>query len=465
MKQLFVIMVLMLVPTLGWAQADLSTARVDSVPSYWGPVPARADSTSALFADQSRPGWEKAVMVPYYVVGIPFRIVNFVGRESVEALDRWGIFSMPPSEHVGLPLPLGIYFMPDGGISGLEGFSYGGNFRRPDFLGPDNLAFLTLMTSTLHADKIAGGFYFNLDRHWGLQLGAGSAELPLTKYYGLGYGSTKGDRSYYNRKSKWVGAELDRDLMENLSLELRSFFSQVEARESGYEVDQGLGTIHADDLPPGYPGDSSGWTWKIGLIRNAANDTGRPQARGFQKASFSYFQGTDDPDLSFVQYFLDVQHFFPLWHTERTLGLRGFMNRMYQTGSSEIPLTRMVTMYHPNSLRGFSDLRFYGLGNLGFSGEYRWPVWVAKGRKGLGMDAYLFSDVGQVYNHTNEVALNHFELTGGVGLRFIGSDGDFRGRCEVGFSDEGTIWTLTFSQTFQHHNKGLLYGKDPTRRP
>ena len=461
-----VVFFLMLLSGLSWADPGaVVPAGADSLQNHWGQKIVRADSTTAHFEDQSRPTWEKIALVPYYIIGIPFRIVDVAGRETVKTLDRWGIFDLPPAEHAGLPLPYGVYLLPEGGISGLEGISYGLNIRKPDFLGEDNRAFLTISSSTKHADKLAGGFYFQMNPTWGLQLGAGTADLPLTRYYGLGYGSSAGDRSFYNRISRWVGAELDRDLGLSTSLEMRSYYSQVEARESRYEVDEGLSDIHAGNLPYGFPGESNGWSFKLGLVRDATVENGRPQGRGFQKASISWFQGTDDPDLSFIQYAFDLQHFFPLWFTGRTLGLRAFGVRLHNNGTSEIPLTRMVTMYHPNSLRGFSDLRFYGLGNVGLSAEYRWPLWVAKGRKGLGMDAYIFTDMGQVFDRSSEIAINHLSQTAGFGVRFIGSEGQFLGRFELGFSNEETVVTLTFSQTFQHHGKGLLHGKDPSRRP
>lgn len=462
---LFVIFLIMLA---SWAQAEPSStvpASSDTLSSYWGTSHARTDSTTAHFQDQPRPTWEKVAMVPYYIVGIPFRIVDEAGKGAVRTLDSWGIFEMPPSEHVGLPLPYGVYLLPDAGISGLEGISYGVNLRRPDFLGKGNRAFLTISSSTKHADKLAGGFFFQVNPDWGLQLGAGTSDLPLTRYYGLGYESSRDNKSFYDRMSKWVGAELNRDLGRYLSVEMRTYFSRVEARESRFETHDGLGVVHEGNLPYGFPGESRGVSFKLGLVRNATVETGRPQDHGFQRVGLSWFQGTDDPDLSFLQYSFDIQHFFPLWFTERTLGVRAFGSRLQNNGTSEIPLTRMVTMYHPNSLRGFSDLRFYGLGSIGLSGEYRWPLWVAKGRKGFGMDGYVFTDVGQVYNHTAEVALNHLRHTAGFGLRFINAEGQYIGRFELGFSNEETVVTLTFSQTFQHHSKGLLYGKDPSRRP
>ncbi len=465
---MFLLIIAILAMTPASSQGVTPTEQPGLAPadsSFWGPLPARIDTVTAHFKDQPRPTWEKVALVPYYVVGLPFRVVDFAGRESVKTLDKWGLFGLPPAEHVGLPLPYGVYLLPDGSISGLEGISYGLNLRRPDFFGKGNMAYLTASSSTKHAGKLAGGFYFNLDENWGLQVGGGVADLPLTKYYGLGYASIAGDRSFYNRISRWVGVEFDRDLAHSLSIEMRSYFSRVQARESEFEVEQGLSIVHAGNLPYGFPGESSGVTFKFSLIRYAEAETGRPQDLGFQKAAVSWFTDTDQSNLSYLQYSLDVQHFFPLWFTQRTLGLRAFMTRIQNDHGSAIPLTRMATMYHPNSLRGFSDLRFYGLGNLGASAEYRWPLWVAKGRKGLGMDGYLFFDTGQVFEQNSEIAWNHMELTGGIGLRFIGSDGNFKGRFELGFSDEETIVTLTFSQNFQHHSKGLLYGKDPSRRP
>jgi hypothetical protein len=91
-------------------------------------------------------------------------------------------------------------------------------------------------------------------------------------------------------------------------------------------------------------------------------------------------------------------------------------------------------------------------------------VWVEKKRDGEGLDAFLFSDSGQVFMETAEIGLENFRFTGGFGLRFINSDRDFVGRFELGFSSEGTVVTFKFSQNFQYHSKTLLKGKDPSQR-
>ena len=177
----------------------------------------------------------------------------------------------------------------------------------------------------------------------------------------------------------------------------------------------------------------------------------------------SFFADSDGSGLKYLTYHVNVEKFFSLWHTDRTLALRGFFNRIDNAGTSEIPFTRLVTFQRPDELRGFSSLRFYGMGSVGFSAEYRWPVWVARGRDDLGVDAYLFSDIGQVYDKTSEISLNNFQVTGGVGLRLIDSGRGFAARFELGFSEESAVVRLKFSQTFQYDPKGFLYGKNPTK--
>ena len=100
--------------------------------------------------------------------------------------------------------------------------------------------------------------------------------------------------------------------------------------------------------------------------------------------------------------------------------------------------------------------RFHGI-------EYRWPVWVARDRDDTGLDAYLFSDVGQVYDNSAEISMDNVQLTGGFGLRVIDASRDLSARFEVGFSREGTVVILKFSQTLQYDKKGMLYGKNPTK--
>jgi hypothetical protein len=167
--------------------------------------------------------------------------------------------------------------------------------------------------------------------------------------------------------------------------------------------------------------------------------------------------------VQFLTYHVNAEKFFRLWHTDRTLAVRGFFNRISNIGGEPIPFTRLVTFQRPDMLRGFKSLRFYGLGSIAGSVEYRWPVWVSRDRDDQGLDAYLFSDIGQVYDRSHEISLANVQVTGGGGLRLIDAERGLAARFELGFSQDGTVVLLKFSQTFQYDRKVMLYGKNPTK--
>jgi len=445
----------------GRAQAPSDTLGAFSG-SLWGPVPARHDSVSADFGNRPRPAWETVVMVPYWIVGIPFRIVYLGLDQTVIGMDKLGLFGAA-AEYPGLKIPGGAYLMPVISIGDLEGFTLGLQVTKPHFLGPGNMLFIQGSRSTRKADELSGGTLFNLGRGWTIQAGGGTEETNLTRYYGLGPQSYYGDLSYYHRRTNWGGFELRKYVGKKVELELKTYFSQVDALESEYEVHQSLGKIHADNLPYGYPGESNGWTWRLGLYRDNADQRGRPRQGGFQSLGVSLFEASDDTRLQYLTYHVNLEKFFPLWHTDRTLAVRGFFNRISNLGPTDVPFTRLVTFQRPDELRGFNSLRFYGMGSLGFSAEYRWPIWVARGRNDTGIDAYIFTDIGQVFDKTADISIENTRGTGGMGLRLINSDRGFGARFEIGLSDEQTIVRLKFSQTFQYDPKGILYGKNPTK--
>jgi hypothetical protein len=430
----------------------------------WGPLPAREPATSVRLQRTPTPPWEKVINVPYFVVGLPFRLVDFGVHQSIAAADRFGFFDLPPAEHMGLRLPGDFYLMPEFGMSGMEGTTYGLNLNRFDLWGPGNRFYLEAWRSTRRDKKISAGGLFHLTSRAELQVGAGTRAMPQTEYFGLGPESLEENEAYYHRGSSWAGLETAYHLDDHLTLEIQTNYTAVKSRSSRYEVDEALATIFAENLPSGFPGKSEGWTWRLGFEHHDAPQTGRPETGGLRRASLGWFQNSDESDLQFLTYSLDAEQFFPLWHTKRTLGVRGFFNRVVTQNADQMPLARLVTFQRPDELRGFLNSRFHGLGVVGFSLEYRWPVWVEKKRDGEGLDAFLFSDSGQVFMETAEISLENFRYTGGFGLRFINSDRDFVGRFELGFSSEGTVVTFKFSQNFQYHSKTLLKGKDPSQR-
>lgn len=430
--------------------------------SYWGPLPARGDSVSAVFRERPRPTWETAAMVPYWVVGLPFRAAWYATDQSVKGMDKLGFFG-GQAEYPGLVVPGGAFVMPTIVFDGLEGLTLGVHVTKPHFLGRDNMLFLRGARSNSKSGAYGGGTLFHLTDAWHLETGGGFESRNQARYYGLGPDSRNGNLSYYYRSVSWGGLALERDLRSDLQLGTRIYFSQVQSRQPHINRDEALELVHPADLPPGYPGQSNGWTVRLGLDRNNTNQEGRPRRGGYQAVGVSLFRATDGSDLSYLTWHANLEKYFKLWHTDRTLAVRGFANRLTKASDEPIPFSRLVTFQRPDELRGFHSLRFYGMGSLGLSLEYRWPLWVARDRDDLGLDGYLFSDSGQVFNHTDEISLTNFHWTAGGGMRVISTSRRMAMRFEVGLSDESTVLRLTFSQTFQYNPKGFLYGKNPTK--
>ncbi|MBU8869970.1 MAG: BamA/TamA family outer membrane protein, partial [Gemmatimonadales bacterium] len=433
-------------------------------PTWWGPWPARSDSNSARFLDRPLPLWEKTVLVPHFLAGLPFRLIHHTTEATLTYMDNLGWFELPPTRHMGLALPWGGYLMPSIAASGLEGVTTGLSILRPNLGGPENRAYVKGSISTRHAEQLAGGMYLKLGPKTGLQLGGGLAEMSKMLYYGLGPSSDIGARSYYERISAWGGLEIDHLLGRGVRADFMTFFSQVRVTESEDEPERSISLVHDGRLPFGFPGESSGWTVRLGLLRNTTHENGRPAEGNFSRISADYFHASDGSDLRYLRYHASHEQFFPLWLTERTLGLRAFFNRIQNTGTLDVPFSRLVAFSRPDELRGFSSMRFSGLGSLGFSGEYRWPVWMRYRHGSTGVDGYLFCETGQVFNRRQEITLPNFEITGGFGFRLVSAEGKFVGRIEMGFSDEETVFSLSLGQNFQRDRRGLLYGKDPTRK-
>ena len=432
--------------------------------TWWGPWPVRSDSNSARFLERPLPTWEKAVLVPHFVAGIPFRLLHYTTEATITKMDDLGWFDLPPARHMGLILPAGGYLMPSIDISGLEGVTYGLSVLRPDLGGSENLAYLKVSRSSRNAEKMAGGMYFQLTPDTGLQVGGGFAEMAKMIYYGLGPESETGGRSYYERASIWGGVEIDRYLGGGFRTDFMTFFSEVRVDESEEEPTRNILLVHDGQLPYGFPGASYGWTARLGLLRDTTAENGRPAGGKFHKVSVDYFHASDGSDLQYLRYHVSQEYFFPLWLTQRSLGFRAFFNRIQDTGTVDVPFSRLVAFSKPDELRGFSSMRFMGMGSLGFSGEYRWPVWMRYKHGSTGVDGYVFCETGQVFNRRQEITLPNFELTGGFGFRLVSSGGKFLGRIEMAFSDEQTVFSLRLGQNFQHDRRGLLYGKDPTRK-
>lgn len=463
-----VVLLMLCGPPAAGARQGPSAAAADSIGAapapgwHWGARPVRADSTTAVFMHRARPAWETAVMVPYWVIGLPFRLAFLAGDQAVTGLDRLNLFEFK-AEHPGLPGPFGSFIVPALSGGELEGTALGFELVRPRFLHPRGLFNLQASRSTRHADDVTGGAFVPLGPAWLLQVGFGSEEVNLWRYYGLGGDSLEEDLSYFWRQTQWLGLALERPVARELDLEVQAYFSRLANREPEYNTDRALELVHGAALPPGFRGESNGLSLRLSLNWDDTEQTGRPAAGAYRSLAVTLFEPTDGGDARHLVLHVASEDFFRLWHTDRSLAVRGFFNRVVPVGDAEVPFTRLVSTQRPDYLRGFPPNRFLARSTVGGSLEYRWPVWRPRGRDDYGVDAYLFFDAGQAFEHTAELGWDEVRTAIGFGLRYIDGNRRLGARAEVAVSNEEVLLRFRLGQTFQHDRKGLMYGRNPTK--
>ena len=62
----------------------------------------------------------------------------------------------------------------------------------------------------------------------------------------------------------------------------------------------------------------------------------------------------------------------------------------------------------------FRDFRFRDRGMTSFTAEYRWPLWAATTIDGTGLDGYIFTDVGQVFQDPEQIKRENLSAAGHV---------------------------------------------------
>jgi len=460
-----------------WASGDRDTLgqrdlqlRTDG--GYWGasgpstasPADSAARGTASrdtVFSDLPTPLWETVVLVPYYIIGIPFRILDFGIRKSAQGLADLGLFKPVDPVRRGLPGPVGTSWLPSFSIGDTRGTAIGINLFHDHFFGGDNRLQIKASTSTFRANRLSIGTEFGTWRPVFWQAGVGFDRNPGTRYYGIGPDSDPDDRSRYERTVQWAGANVGTRNVADYLIITRAVFTSIRADESQYDQGVPLAEIHAGDLPPGYGHASNGWNLGIYAERETTLETGRPGLGSRVGFGVDLFLASDRSRTRFWSLRAEAEKFFRLGHPRRTVAVRGFFTKLHNLRDQPLPFQRLVGNHRPDEFRGFGTYRFIDEGILGVNVEYRWPVWAVNEPDRLGIDSYLFTDVGQVFARYHQLALDRLAWSYGIGLRLIGGNRGFVARAEVGFSEERTIFRLKFSQDFQFAKKGLYHGKVP----
>lgn len=421
--------------------------------SYWGEIPAPSDSTMAAAANRPMPLWEGVLVWPYRVVAFPFRLLADGVGATITAVDE-----SPFLREILSFRARALTISPEVNIGGLSGFGLGVAIQRDSLGSDDHQLRFRLSGSTQRDARATVGTRFALGERTRLTLGAGFRDHANTRYFGIGPEATEPDESLYREIQTWVGAIYGRRLTDDLTIAGALEFTSARADEPSGDFAPSLSERFAGALPPGWDATTTGVLAGVTLEHDDTDGTARPNRGGRRIVHAAYLHSLEQEWASHWNFRLEAQQFTRLWFPSTVLALRGVLTWLEPVGDAPIPFQRLMHNNDPDLFRGFPDRRWRDRGLLLLTAEYRWPMWAYGGADGPGLDAYLLTDVGQVFPQVSAIRTDDFTVSYGGGLRLVSGTG-FLLRLEYARSAEGGIWRLQSHQTFQFV-RGLFHGRD-----
>lgn len=172
---------------------------------------------------------------------------------------------------------------------------------------------------------------------------------------------------------------------------------------------------------------------------------GRDNIAYARSGAFARFTVTNNDsmgrgDFGFIQYLVDARGYIPLGSKRRVLALRLFGNFNEEKGGSQIPFFRLARLGDQTLLRGYTTNRFHDRHALAGTLEYRYQI-------GRYLDAFLFTDMGQVFARRSQLSFDNLRATYGGGIQFRSEKRVFL-KIYVGRSGEFTRLFVNFGPTF-----------------
>jgi hypothetical protein len=421
--------------------------------SYWGIIPPFSDSTAGVASNRALPVWEAALYWPYRVIVFPFRLLGDGIGSGIEFVTETPslvrLFSFRPTD---------FYVTPDVNAGASTGIGGGVILNHTSLFYPGNRLRLRVYTSTHNDQRVTFGLRFPLAQG-SLDVFAGFRDKSNTRYFGIGPDAVAEDESIYGQRLTWAGASYGRDLGSNVTVVGNVGVSRVATSEPNQDFAPSITDLFAARLPLGFGAATTGVSAGFTLYHDNSGITSRPRTGGIRRIVAAYFHGTSSDDTRYWTYRAELQQFVPLWFKSNVLALRALVTWIEPVGDRAVPFQRLMWNNDPDLLRGFKDYRWRDRGLFVATAEYRWPIWVAKHAEGTGLDSYLLTDVGQVFNQWDQLNGDNMTWSYGAGIRLVTST-SFVFRLEYARATEGGMLRFSGSQVFQSVTR-LFGGRDP----
>ena len=264
-------------------------------------------------------------------------------------------------------------------------------------------------------------------------------DAPDVKFYGIGNGTHKEDRTLFGYTPWGGGARLDFEASKYFSLGGGVNYLDIDT-STGRTAPSIEDRFSSADTP-GLELDSFGY---IHSTARAAFDWRRPAGYsgtgGLYRVQFDDYRERDQDRYSFRSLEAEVRQLVPLLRANWVLALRGLATVTDIDETSAVPYFLLPSVGGGSTLRGYPDFRFRDRHRLVMNAEVRWTP-------ARFLDMALFYDTGKVASRRKDLDFDDLQDSYGIGMRIVGPRG-YAFRVEVTQSRE--------------HSARLLFGAGGT---
>ncbi len=332
-----------------------------------------------------------------------------------------------------------------GGLGDGSGFGPGVAFATPS--GPLNLAQLHGSVQVTYRDYFKSTLGVRLDPTGGdmqtfsLDLTGRYQVSPDVDFFGVGPDSPA-QRAIYDLQTRGLALTLGVRPARGLDITVGEGYAGNRVfggREGVYANAQ---AVFSASLVPGLARGAN-LVRSFGSIQYDTRDYPESPHRGlYLRLSASDNNGTGHSNFGFWHYAGDLRGYVPLTRFSDVLAWRGLSVWNIAKPGETVPFFEMSRLGDSSLLRGYRPYRFYGLNAVASSLEYRHFFTTDFG-------AFLFGDLGQVYDTRSELTRSNLRATWGVGLLFNDSRRKTSFKIYFGITrDEGHRWFMTKGPPF-----------------
>jgi AAA family ATP:ADP antiporter len=257
-----------------------------------------------------------------------------------------------------------------------------------------------------------------------LELQAKWLDAPGVAFYGVGSGTSRGDRTEFAYQTTTVGVS-----------------TRVQAAKL-FAVGGGLDSITADTVGTGTIASLNPSYVRSRLFAEMDWRTSPQYTRrgGRYRVDWSDYRQTSGDGYSFRRLDAEVDQFVPLLRENWVIALRALVSTTDAPAGQDVPYFLMPDLGGGSTLRGYPTWRFRDRHRLLLTGEYRWTA-------GPFVDMALFMDAGKVAARAADLDFSDLQKAYGVGVSFHTLNTTVF-RVEVARGREGTALLLSFHPSF-----------------